>query len=48
MMAAMADGDIVESLRRVPLFAQLADKHLAQLAKACSERNVRAGEEVVV
>ncbi len=44
----MADADVVNTLRHVPLFAGLSDKQLSRLADAMREREVAQGEELTV
>jgi CRP/FNR family transcriptional regulator len=46
MIGAMADKDLVSTLRRVPLFAKLSDKDLKRLANNLTERSFPAGHEV--
>ena len=46
MMPAMTD--VVDTLRAIPLFANVPDKQLKRLAAAMQERTVAAGEELTV
>ena len=46
MMPAMAE--VVDTLRAIPLFANVPDKQLKRLAAAMRERTVAAGEELTV
>ena len=46
MMPAMAE--VVDTLRAIPLFANVPDKQLKRLAAAMQERTVAAGEELTV
>lgn len=48
MMPAMGASEMIESLRRVPLFSGLSDKQLKRVAAAASERTVHEGEEIIV
>jgi CRP-like cAMP-binding protein len=48
MIGVMADKDLVNTLRRVPLFAKLSDRDLKRLANSLSERSFPAGHEVAV
>jgi CRP-like cAMP-binding protein len=45
MIAPMAD-DLVESLKRVPIFAGVRDKELGRLAKAMRENRFNEGEAI--
>jgi CRP-like cAMP-binding protein len=46
MMAPMAQSEIAQSLRALPLFAKLSDKQLERVASAMKERVVPEGEDL--
>ena len=48
MIAPMADSELVQRLRRVPILAGLSDKELGRIAKSFSERTFPAGQQVAV
>jgi CRP-like cAMP-binding protein len=48
MIAAMADAEFVQRLRRVPILAGLSDKELDRVAASFSERTFPAGHEIAV
>ena len=48
MIAPMADAELVQRLRRVPMFAGVSDRELERIAESFSERTFPAGQEIAL